>query len=318
MAKVREYAVRVANAVLRPVSRSAARWAARASLSRAGLARIGLVLAVLAAVWFTEGGLRGALVGSLLLGAVLFTDTVAADLEGERGDALAGWLALLLSRLREYVVYAGLAIGGVVTGVPDAWTWAAGALVTLALYESVATARLASGARDTGAPSAPPVPRPHDSPIAAMDPSRPKGGPEPSDPALTAKLLGDAPQQPVGETEPTGPIRIRTTPKSTVDAAKWQEGRRRALRGLGLTESTPEGGAYPAVRGPARLWRPWAPRIPRLPRVRVPYSQAARFAVIALTITIWDTRVTFVALITGGLIALCGALAPPSARDTVR
>lgn len=306
MAKVRECAVRVADAVLRPVSRNTARLAVRASLSRAGLARIGLVLAVLAAVWFTEGGLRGAVAGSLLLAAVLFTDAVGAELEEERGDALATWLALLLARLREYVVYAGLAIGGVATGVPNAWTWAAGALVALALYESVAAARMAPSARGTGAPSASPTPRPHESPIAAMDPSRPTDGPEPSDPTLTAELLGDASRQPTSHEEPADPIRIRTTPKSTVDTAQWQEGRRRALRGLGLAESGSEGGAYPAAPRPAR------------PRVRIPYSQAVRFAAIAVTITIWDSRVTFVALITGGAIALCGALAPSPTRDTAR
>ncbi|MBB4933943.1 hypothetical protein F4561_004763 [Lipingzhangella halophila] len=310
MADVRERAVRWAGAVIRPASRRVARWAEWASLSGAGVARIGLALAVLAAVWFTEGGPRGAVVGSLLLAAVLFTDSVGAELEGERTDALGAWLALLLARLREYLVYAGLAVGGALTGVADVWVWASGALAALALHESVAVARAAhTPARDTGARAALEAQRARDSPIAAMDPSRPEGGRAAGDPTLTAELLGDAPREPASGAGPGEPIRIRTTPGSRVDAAKWQEGRRRALRRMGAAEPDRKGGAYPATRRPARLG---------LPHFPARWSQAVRFAVITLTITIWDARVTFVALIVGSVIAICGELAGRPAWETAR
>src|SRR5690606_40296978 len=51
--------------------RAAAGAAARAELTPAAVTRIGAVLGVLAALWFSSGDLRGAVAGSVLLGAVL-------------------------------------------------------------------------------------------------------------------------------------------------------------------------------------------------------------------------------------------------------
>ncbi len=289
---------RVIDAVARPASKGLARRAARVPLSGADLARMGMVLALLAAVWFSGGGARDALVGSLLLAVVLFTDLVGAELDGTPTDALGAWLTLLLMRLREYVVYVGLAVGGVMTGVATAWEWAAGALVALAVYESVVTARTAHACDGDGASAKSAAPGADHSPIAAMDPSRPEGGPTSSDPTLTAELFGGTPQPPPDEAAQHEPIRIRTAPHSTVDGDQWQEGRRRALRRMGLGAPR-EGGAYPAQRRRARV---------RLPRPPGHFPQPARFAVITLTITIWDVQVTFVALIIGCAVALSGEL----------
>ncbi|GAB3485947.1 hypothetical protein [Nocardiopsis coralliicola] len=99
--------------------------------------QVGAVLAVLAAVWFAGGDLRGAIAGSALLGAVLAADAVR---DHSVPDAYSGWLATALGRLREYAVYAGLAVGGTASGVEDAWAWGAGALIAHALRDTAATA----------------------------------------------------------------------------------------------------------------------------------------------------------------------------------
>ncbi|MDA2813787.1 hypothetical protein O4J56_24290, partial [Nocardiopsis sp. RSe5-2] len=106
-------------------------------MTSAVLTRIAPVAAVLAAVWFSAGDTRGALAGSALLGAVLLAERMRAAAAAGRRDALEEWLAVVLGRLGEYAVYAGLAVGGALAGEADAWAWAAGALIALALRDSV-------------------------------------------------------------------------------------------------------------------------------------------------------------------------------------
>ncbi|WP_156184772.1 hypothetical protein [Allosalinactinospora lopnorensis] len=227
------------------------------------------------------------------------------------------WLETLLSRLREYVVYAGLAIGGVLTGVPDAWAWAAGALIAQTMRDSVAAAWTARSAppHPTVDHQGVPARHQHSSPLDAMDPSSSPNGRAPSDPSLTAELLGGPEEEePRGSGEPEHPIRIRTAPRSTRAPAHWEEGRYQVMREMGAVpderaEPAHEGGAYPDT-GRA-LGSLVSGRVPRFP-------QAGRFAVIALTITIWDARVTFVALIIGCAIAVCGEFADHPARDDAR
>ncbi|GAA1110081.1 hypothetical protein GCM10009605_50720 [Nocardiopsis composta] len=164
--------------------RAAAGAAARAELTPAAVTRIGAVLGVLAALWFSSGDLRGAVAGSVLLGAVLFCDEVRDVRAGPRQDALADWLDVVLGRLREYAVYAGLAIGGVLAGAEDAWAWAAGALIAHALRDTA----IASGTAGAAAPG-PAAPRRREwssAVLGGLDPERP-----PADPDFTRELLGD-------------------------------------------------------------------------------------------------------------------------------
>ncbi|MDT0304565.1 hypothetical protein [Streptomonospora wellingtoniae] len=304
------------------------------------MTRIGLVLAVTAGVWFTEGGVRGAVAGSLLLGAVVLTDVLAGRVRAARRDRLDVWLALVLGRLREYAVYAGLAIGGTAAGVADAWAWAAGALIAVALRDSVAAARRA----DAGEPEWTPesgLPRP----IEAVDPSRDLEDASPGDTSLTAELLGreapaahgtdgtgepDAAPGDVGDggTASEAPAAtgggaalfgIRTVPKGAPWPG-WAEVRSEALgEGApgsaappGAAEGTPgTGGADerdPAAGGAGAPRRGSGPPRALLARLAA-FPQAARFAAVALTITIWDARVTFIALIAGCALAAAADLA---------
>ncbi|MFV2197031.1 hypothetical protein [Nocardiopsis sp. LOL_012] len=176
------------------VARSTARMLERRGVTRAGVSRVGVLVAVAAAVWFSRGDTVGALVGALFLAAVLFCDAVRSRMRADRRDALTMWLAAMLAQLREYVVYAGLALGAVAAGIEGAWAWAAGALIALALRDSFLVSR-----------SAPPAPAPAPGfNEAATGPHKPSGGllkdllpappqgPKESDPALTGRLFGTA------------------------------------------------------------------------------------------------------------------------------
>ncbi|WP_017618798.1 hypothetical protein, partial [Nocardiopsis gilva] len=254
---------------LGPLSRPGARWARRAHLTPSGLGRIGLVLTVPAAVWFTEPGPRGALIGSLFLAAALCTDAVAGELVGERRDALEAWLTAMLSRLREYIVYLGLAIAGTLSGVPDAWGWAAGTLIAVALRDSVVAAHRARPDL-SGPPQGVVVPaQPRGggcvsvSLIDAVDPSGTTADRSPSDPTLTAELFG-------------------TATSATADGEGGSGADRDDRR-----ERPPRPDAPAAVSAGTPP--------PTAARRLLAFPQAARFATVALTITIWDPRVTFIA-----------------------
>ncbi|MDA0565958.1 hypothetical protein LG943_16790 [Streptomonospora sp. S1-112] len=266
-----------------------------------GMSQIGLLLAVAAAVWFTDSGVRGAVIGSLLLALVLCTDPLAERLRGDRPDRLDLWLSLMLFRLREYVVYAGLAVGGALAGVPDAWAWAAGALIAQALQDAVAAAR---GAR-AGEPEWAPGPD-GGTPIDAVDPSRDVADRSPSDPSLTDELLGaggraDASAGPA----PAAGTATATEPAPGAAGTETAAGTR---AGTG-----PDTGPAPAARA-----RRGIPVVPPPVRAVLAFPQIARFAVVALTITIWDARVTFVALIVGCALATAAELVETTTPDTAR
>ncbi|MFC7327487.1 hypothetical protein [Marinactinospora rubrisoli] len=311
---------------LRPVSRPVARWAARSSVSLSALGRVALLLGVLAALWFTEGGPRGALVGSLLLGAVLLTDAVAAELDVRR-TALDVWLAALLARLREYAVYAGLAVGGTAAGVPGVWPWAAGALVAHAMLDTVRAARAARpGPRDPAAGPAPMERRPP-ALIATVDPSRPAAEPPSAgDPGLLDELFGPPAAEPA--------------PRRSDPHGRWEPRTRRAGRSGGVRAARRPGprDGRPAPR-PESADEPQPPHLagrgafarrrasrtagPRLGpgavlRDLAAFGTAERFAVIAGTLAVCNVRVTFLALIIGHAVALAAALSAPSDRATAR
>ncbi|GAB3455473.1 hypothetical protein GCM10027570_36080 [Streptomonospora sediminis] len=309
-------------------------------VSQAAMSRIGLVLAVAAALWFTEGGLRGAVCGSLLLAAVLATDLLAHRMRIAAGrlrrDRLDLWLAVMLARLREYAVFAGLAIGGAVAGVADAWAWAAGALIAVALRDSITAAREArlgdpEWTANGGA----------DWPVGAADPSRHGAGQAPGDDSLAAELLGGAgdggdrgggssgdtaPEPDRPDTPPEPPLRIRTLPKGAPWPG-WRAGRAETLGpGAGAEDgggpAEPGAAPQPGAARSAPHSGPVGPGILR--RARLPFRpamdfpQAARFGVVAVTILIWDVRVTFVALIVGCALAVTAELVGNPTRDIQR
>ncbi|WP_026117418.1 hypothetical protein [Nocardiopsis alkaliphila] len=129
------------------VARATARMLERRYVTRSGVTRISILIAAAAAVWFSRADLAGAVLGSLLLGLVLYCDVVRSHMRVHRLDALTLWTVSMAVQLREYVVYVGLVFGAAAAGHAGAWGWASGALIALALRDALLVARSSPPAR---------------------------------------------------------------------------------------------------------------------------------------------------------------------------
>ncbi|EOR70390.1 hypothetical protein TM51_13040 [Thermobifida fusca TM51] len=270
---------------MRPLAEPVVRWAVRRGTTPAAMARAGAVLTAVAAVWFTDTALMGSLVGTLALALVLYCDAVGSRIAEHRCDALNAWAVAMLSRVREYVLFLGLALGASLAGQTDVWLWVAGALTAHAVRESVAEARAAhrpeAQPRDASR-GAPP-------PIEAIDPSYRSR--EPADPDFTAELLGLA-RDPDDTAEPPGTVRLRPAPAS---------------------QKTRDRGAAPGNAAPPRRRRQAVSRgrAGRLLRDVARFGPSERFLVIAVSVTIWHASVAFGALIAGSVAAMAVATLLP-------
>ncbi|WP_040698397.1 hypothetical protein [Nocardiopsis kunsanensis] len=252
-------------------ARAVARVLERRDVTRAGMARISVLVALGAAVWFAQEEGEGALAGAVLLVLVLGCDAVGGAMSANDRDSLTLWLVTMLGQLREYVVYTGLALGAVAAGVNGAWAWAAGALIALALRDSLLVARTAPPAlprgRGTvrGAGAGQQLSEGLLGAAGVPVPCRPGEG----DPELTGRLLGGG-----GE----------------------RAGRTRVARDARQEEA--------AGRGPAATVVP----LPDLARRWLSFTQPVRFLVIGVTTVVWDPRVAFVTLVIGCALAVTSEL----------
>ena len=243
------------------VARATARMLERRYVTRSGVTRISILIAAAAAVWFSRADLTGAVLGSLLLGLVLYCDVVRSHMRTHRSDALTLWTVSMVVQLREYVVYVGLAFGAAAAGHAGAWGWASGALIALALRDALLVAR-----------SSPP----------ARSPVRPL--PLPIQGRSAEFVETRIPRPRVGEND-----------------------------GLGMETTSPRTEAPGLVHrgvdapGPARLVRRMST-----------FGQPSRFLVIAVTTTAWDTRLAFVGLIVGCVLAITHELADPASHGEGR
>ncbi|HJE58910.1 MAG TPA: hypothetical protein K8V84_10425 [Nocardiopsis listeri] len=157
------------------VVRATARMLERRYVTRTGVTRVGVVVAAIAAVWFSRADATGAIVGSLFLGLVLFCDMVRSRMRSHRRDVLTLWTVSMAAQFREYVVYVGLAFGAAAAGHSGAWGWAAGALIALALRDALLVARAAPPARWAPHPLVLPGQRRPES-LQGVSVPRPRGG----------------------------------------------------------------------------------------------------------------------------------------------
>ncbi|WP_047867986.1 hypothetical protein [Nocardiopsis sp. RV163] len=309
------------------VARLAARMLERRHVTRAGMARIGVLGAVGAAVWFSRADAVGGLAGSAFLGAVLFCDAVRERMRADRHDALTLWLAAMLSQLREYAVYLGLAAGAAAAGIGGAWGWAAGALVALALRDSLLAAGSAPAVSE-------PVPDRRRPPSSAQGPAggllgglapRPPQGPRASDPGLTARLFGAT----VVDGTTGGSRPVRAPAGARADAAAVNGHAVNAVPANGAPVNGAVGRGTPSHGSPGEGARPGASpngacdrdradagtgdRAAPSPLRRIAdFPQPARFLAIAVTATLWDARVAFVTLVVGCVVAATAQLADPA------
>jgi phosphatidylglycerophosphate synthase len=114
-----------------PYSRYIARWAARRGLTPNQVTTFSLLLGVLTAVAFATGERWGLITGAVLLQLAFTFDCVDGQLARytRQFSKLGAWLDSVFDRTKEYVVFAGLAIGASRTG--DSVWLLAGAALTL-------------------------------------------------------------------------------------------------------------------------------------------------------------------------------------------
>lgn len=107
------------------------RAAARLNLSPTGVTAISVLFAVVAAVLFGVGGRPAQVTGAVLLYLGFVLDCVDGQLARytRQFSPWGGWLDTMADRAKEYVVYAGLAVGVDQAGLGNGWALAISAMV---------------------------------------------------------------------------------------------------------------------------------------------------------------------------------------------
>ena len=146
-----------------PYSRYLARWAARAGLTPNQVTAASFVVGVLAALAFATGTRAWAVTGALLLQAAFTLDCVDGQLArySRNFSAFGAWLDSVFDRGKEYLVYAGLAVGAWRLG-DDVWALAAAALALQTLRHHVDFAYAAQQTDDAGEQVRVPLLQPED------------------------------------------------------------------------------------------------------------------------------------------------------------
>jgi hypothetical protein len=106
-------------------SRFIARWAARRGLTPNQVTLISIALGVAAAACFATGDRPGMVAGGILIYFAFVFDCVDGQVAryARKFGVLGAWLDATFDRFKEYVVFAGLAIGWVVAGHGDDTIW---------------------------------------------------------------------------------------------------------------------------------------------------------------------------------------------------
>jgi phosphatidylglycerophosphate synthase/choline kinase len=261
-----------------PYSRHIARFAARRGWTPNAVTLASLAIGVAATAAFATGSRAGLIAGAILLQAAFTVDCVDGQLARytRNFSRLGAWMDSIFDRTKEYLVYAGLAIGSVHGLGDDVWTLAACAL---ALQTARHMLDFSWAAERQGA-------------IAAVSHAPLDEPGEGLDDGARGPLLHAA--APVAALRPAlaGPPARARRPVVTPAAARNPEpgpppSGARGLAGRGV-------GAIGALEG--RSATRWAKRIVALPI-------GERFALISITAAVWTPRVTFTALLAWGAVA---------------
>jgi phosphatidylglycerophosphate synthase len=112
-----------------PYSKYIARWAARRGLTPNQITTVSMLIGALAAAAFATGERWGLIAGAVLLQVSFTTDCVDGQLARytRQFSRLGAWLDSVFDRTKEYLTFAGLAIGAARSGDP-LWTLACAAI----------------------------------------------------------------------------------------------------------------------------------------------------------------------------------------------
>jgi phosphatidylglycerophosphate synthase len=146
-----------------PYSRYIARWAARRGIGPNQVTAFSMLLGVLAAAGFASGERWGYVAGALLLQAAFTFDCVDGQLARytRTFTKFGAWLDSVFDRAKEYVVFAGLAIGASAAGDP-AWLLAGAAITLQTARHTMEFSWAATMHQEIGAIEHPPLSEPRD------------------------------------------------------------------------------------------------------------------------------------------------------------
>jgi hypothetical protein len=176
-------------------SKYIARWAARRGLTPNQVTLISAAVGVLAAGAFATGERPGMVAGAVLLYFAFVLDCVDGQLARytRQFSKLGAWLDSIFDRTKEYVVFAGLAIGASRTGDP-AWLLAGAALTMQTARHAIDFSYPVSQHQVIAAAPQPPIEDPFDGPRPAsritqpVDAEEVESLPEPPPPATAGRV----------------------------------------------------------------------------------------------------------------------------------
>jgi Family of unknown function (DUF5941)/CDP-alcohol phosphatidyltransferase len=151
-----------------PYSKYIARWAAHRGFTPNQITLVSLAVGLVAAVAFATGERGGLVAGAILLQAAFTLDCVDGQLARytRTFSKLGAWLDSIFDRTKEYLVFAGLAIGASRTGDP-VWGLACAALGLQTMRHAIDFSYPASQHQVIGAAPQPPIESPFDGPRPA-------------------------------------------------------------------------------------------------------------------------------------------------------
>lgn len=157
--------------VLRPLSRRVTGWALPRGISPNAITLVSLAIGLCAAAAFATGARIGLMVGALLLQASLVADCVDGEIARyrRRFTSRGAWLDGSTDRVKEYAVYAGLAIGAARSG-SDVWILAT-AVMALQVFAHLGAFSWDLVREDERTPY--PGPRPLDAPALSPPAAKP-------------------------------------------------------------------------------------------------------------------------------------------------
>lgn len=178
-----------------PYSRYLARWAARRGFTPNQVTTVSVLIGLVAAIAFATGERWGLVAGAILLQLAFTTDCVDGQLARytRTFSKLGAWLDSVFDRTKEYLAFAGLAIGADQMGDP-VWLLACAA-ITLQTARHMSDFSFGLSQRDViGATVQPPVAQSPDSAGAAAEARRNEraeaAAPVPAQRSLPDRVLG--------------------------------------------------------------------------------------------------------------------------------
>jgi phosphatidylglycerophosphate synthase len=251
-----------------PYSRYIARWAAHRGYTPNQITTVSVLMGLVAAILFATGERWGLIAGAVVLQIAFTTDCVDGQLArySRQFSKLGAWLDSVFDRTKEYLAFAGLAIGATRLGDP-VWTLACCALILQGVRHLSDFSYGAGQQQVISATTHPPLTQTYDSWGAAVEARR----------AARREAMEQAEAAGVPYEEfvaaaappPTPAQRVRRSLRRVLDAWHFLD-RAKPLQ--------------------------WVKRM-------IPFPIGERFAVISITAALFTPRVTFIVLLAWGSFA---------------